>query len=150
LELASDSGCPKADYVLGIWDYFTQQMTVHQRPVDLSEVRRAVEIASKYNDVPAIKKWIDDQTTRLKFADGIGPVTREKALEMGGVLLNGVARSCPISVRAETRNTFEIELSVPGYAHREWLSVNKATGKFRYSRYWPQGAAEPQWFDPNC
>lgn len=77
----------------------------------------------------------------------MGLTDEAKALEMGELLLNGISRHCPITIRLETPTHYEVELSVANGAHREWLSIEKRTGRFRYSRYWPNGSAEPMWFD---
>jgi hypothetical protein len=148
LELAADAECPRADDIIGIWDEFARNSIVHQRPYDIAQVRQALEVAPRFSNAAPVRRWIEDQSARLALVDGIGPVGREKALRMGNTLLNGIARASAISVTVEDPDFFDIELSVPGYAHREWLRICKATGRFRYSRHWPKGATEPHWFEP--
>jgi hypothetical protein len=148
LDLAADPSCPKSDYILGIWDDFTRHHTVHQDPSDLEEAGHALSLAEKYKDHSGIKHWIADQTARLRCVSGMGVTDRATALWMGNLLLNGKARSCPIDVLRESESAFLVQLSVPHGTHKEWLLIERATGKFRYSRYWPAGANEPSWFDP--
>ncbi len=38
LSLVADLNCPKAKYILDIWDDFTRNSTVHQVPADLGHV----------------------------------------------------------------------------------------------------------------
>lgn len=149
LDLAADPSCPKAEYVLDIWDYFTRHHTVHQVPSDLRAARHALVLAEKYNSHSGVKRWIADQTERLKYVDGVGITDRAKALSIGDTMLNGASRSCPIEIIRESDTTFLIQMTVPHSTHKEWLMVDKLTGKFRYSRLWRDVEPEPRWFDPS-
>ncbi len=148
IQLIADPSCPRADEILHIWDEFTRHNTVHQRPADIDAAQKAVRYAATFVGHAGLEKWVSDQTTRLRYVRGIGAVSTAEALRMGDVLLNGATRSCIISIRDETPRTLEVEMAVPHGKHREWLSIDKATGNFRYSRHWPEGASEPSWFDP--
>jgi hypothetical protein len=150
IQLIADPSCPKSSEILNIWEDFTRHTTVHQKPSDIDAAEKAVRYASNYTGHAGLEGWVSNQRARLKYVEGVGPVGRNEALAMGDALLNGANRSCIISVRAETARTIEIEMSVPLHgSHREWLSIDKLTGKFRYSRHWPEGASEPVWFDKN-
>lgn len=149
LGLASDPTCPKADYILSIWDDFTRHMTVHQVPSDLEAARHALSLAERYQHHIGIANWIADQTARLDHVSGTGPIDRAVALQIGELMLNGRARSRSISVHRENETAFLIQLTVPHGTHKEWLLIDRATGTLRYSRYWPANSAEPTWFDPN-
>ncbi len=148
LELAADPSCPKAEYILSIWEEFTRHHAVHQVPSDLEAARHALAVAEEYGHHPGVSRWIADQTQRLKFVDGAGPTDEATALAMADTLLNGAARSCPITVLRESCTAFLVQLSVPHGSHKEWLLIDKRTGKFRYSRYWPSGSTAPEWFEP--
>ncbi len=148
LAAIADPACPKAGYIMGVWDDFTRSCTIHKRPADIAAVRDALQKAQGFRGDPWIARWIADQERRLSFVEGVGPVRAEDALQMAEILLNGMSGYRPIAIRCETATTYELELSVPGGLHREWLSVDKSSGRFRYSRYWPEGRAEPMWFDP--
>lgn len=147
LELAADPGCPKADYILNIWDDFTRHMTVHQIPSDLDAARHSLALAVRYADHDGVRRWGADQSARLQYVDGIGFTDRPTALFMADALLNGASRSCQIEILRESETTFIAQLSVPHGNHKEWLLIDKMTGRFRYSRYWPDGAVEPRWFE---
>lgn len=147
--LAADPNCPKAEYILDIWDRFTQHNIVHQVSSDLKAAQHCLFLAEKYKKNSGIKRWIADQTARLRCVSGMGITDRAAALSMGNILLNGRARSCPINVFRESKNAFLVQLSVPHGTHKEWLLIDRATGRFRYSRYWPAGTNEPEWFEPS-
>lgn len=148
LDLAAEPRCPKAEYILDIWDDFTRHHTAHQVPSDLEAARHSLLLAEKYREHCGVRRWIADQTARLRCVAGIGVTDRATALWVGNLLLNGRSRSCPIDVLRESETAFLVQLSVPQGTHKEWLSIERATGLFRYSRYWPAGAPEPTWFDP--
>lgn len=149
LDLAADPSCPRASYILGIWHHFTRHLTVHQVSSDLEAVRHALAVAEKYSGHSGINIWIAAQNQRLKYVDGVGMTDRATALSIGDSMLNGACRSCPIEILRESDTTFLVQLSVPHGSHKEWLLVDKSTGKFRYSRYWSDGELEPNWFDPS-
>lgn len=149
LELAADPNCPKADYILSIWDHFTRHHTVHQVPSDLKAARHSLSLAEKYRSHSGVKRWIDDQTARLRCVEGIGPVDGPTALSIGEILLNGASRRCPISILRENDTDFLVQLSVPHGTHKEWLLINKTTGQLRFSRWWRAGEPEPRWFNPS-
>jgi hypothetical protein len=149
LDLAADPSCPKAEYILDIWDYFTRHHTVHQVSTDLEAARRSLALAEKYPDCSGIVQWIADQTARLDCVAGLGSMDEAKALWMGDLLLNGRSRSCPISIARKTDSDFLVQLSVPNGKHKEWLLIDRETGRFHFSRYWPAGAEWPMWFDPS-
>ena len=149
LELAANPNCPKAEYILNIWDDFTRHHTVHQERSDLDAVRHALSFAQRYSSHRGIQRWIADQETRLRYVDGVGAVDRATSLSMANALLNGIGRSCKIDILRETDTHFLMELSVPHGSHKEWLLIDKLTGMFRYSRWWPNGTVEPEWFDPD-
>ena len=58
-------------------------------------------------------------------------------------------RACQIDVLRESDAHFLMQQSFPNPSYKEWLLIDKQTGEFRYSRYWPEGASEPKWFDPH-
>lgn len=149
LNLAADPDCPKAEYVLDIWEDFTRHSTAHQVPSDIEAAHKALRLAEPHKDHGGIARWIADQSNRLRCVGGIGEVDRETALWMGDTLLNGRVRSCPIDIVSETTAQFLVQLSVPHGSHKEWILIDRATGKFRYSRYWSTGASGPNWFDPS-
>lgn len=149
LELAADPACPKADYILDIWNYFTRHSLVHQVPSDLVAARHALSLAEKYNSHSGIRRWIAEQTARLRYVEGVGCVDRATALTMADTLLNGGDRKCLIVILRESDTHFLMQQSFPNPNYKEWLLIDKQTGEFRYSRYWPEGATEPSWFDPN-
>ena len=144
LELAADPHCPKADYILDILDYFSASSIAYQGSEDIDAATRAVAIA-RVSPVQKIRDWAERQDNRLQLARGAGPVDRDQAVKMGHDVLNSGGRNCPIAIREETADTFLVELSVPGGAHREWLLVDKKTGRFRYSRHWRPGDDQPAW-----
>lgn len=148
LDLAADPSCPKAEYLLEIWDDFTRNSTVHQVPSDLEAARQALSLAEAYKHHSGIARWIADQRERLKCVSRTGPTDRATALWMADMMLNGLARSCPIDIILETAADFLVQMSFPNPSYKEWLLISKATGGLRYSRYWPEVAAEPSWFDP--
>lgn len=147
LELAGDPNCPKAADILLIWDDFTKNRTVHQVPSDLEAVRQSLPIAERHSGHDGIKRWLADQKARLRYVDGVEIADRAAALSMANALLNGISRCCPIEVLRESDAAFLLQLSVPHGSHKEWLLVDRMTGRFRYSRYRPNGATEPLWFD---
>lgn len=144
LDLAADPSCPKATYILNIWDYFTRRRTVYQDSSDLEAVRHALVLAEKYSGHNGVKKWIAAQNQRLKYVDGVGTTDRATALSIGDTMLNGLSRSCTIEILRESDTAFLVQLSVPEGAHKEWLFVDKRTGKFRYCRYWSDVEREPR------
>ncbi|WBQ17860.1 hypothetical protein [Sphingobium yanoikuyae] len=149
LDLAADPNCPKADYILDIWDDFTRNQTLHQVSSDLKEARHALVLAEQYNGHSGLARWIADQTARLNCVEGVGIADRAKALSIGDTVLNGAGRSCPLEVLSESDTAILIQMSSPHSAHKEWLSVEKQTGKFQYSRLWRDGEPEPRWFAPS-
>jgi hypothetical protein len=149
LELAADKSCPKANYIIDIWDYFCRHTTIHQIPADIEAAYIALKVAEKYCHHIKIKQWIVDQTLRMEYIKGKGPVDKNSAMMMSENLLNGASRSCPIAMLRETDANYLTQLSVPNGSHKEWLLINKLTGQFRYSRHWPEWpkkSNEPQWF----
>lgn len=149
LDLAADPSCPKAEYILDIWEDFTRNHTVHQLPSDLMAARHALVLAEKYGTHSGVKRWIADQAQRLSYVDGVGITDRVKALAIGDSLLNGASRSCRIEILRESNTAFLVQMSAPHGTHKEWLLVDKLTGKFRYSRLWRDVEPEPRWFDPS-
>lgn len=147
LELAARPKCPKADYILSIWNHFTRHITIHQVPLDLDAAAKALEKTEAYSSHPGIRKWIIEQSRRLSFIAGEGATDEAKALTMAENLLNGADRQCPLRIIRESGSDYLVELSVPHGSHKEWLLIDKHSGKFRYSRVWLRGESAPRWFE---
>lgn len=143
LDLAADTSCPRAAYILNIWEDFTRHLTVYQGSSDLEAVRHALVVAEKYSGHSGVKKWIDAQNQRLRYVDGVGITDRATALLIGDTMLNGLSRFCAIDILRESDTDFLVQLSVPHSGHKEWLFVDKRTGKLRYCRSWSDVERDP-------
>jgi len=101
----------------------------------LTAINEAIEL-TKGARTHDLKDWAVLLKRRLRYRKGIGPVDRATALKMGDDLLNGICRRADISISSETEKAWEVQFSVPpDHRHKEWLTINKETGKFVF-RHW--------------
>jgi hypothetical protein len=134
IPLVDDPACPKAEYILSCLDHYLMFLVLRGPEPRLAEVREAAVLANRAERAD-LRAWASLQERRLRYRAGIGPISRDQALTMGQELLNGICRKCRIRIVAETAELWEVELSVPPFHdHREWLSINKMTGRFVFSR----------------
>ncbi|WP_420471440.1 hypothetical protein [Brevundimonas sp. FT23042] len=134
LELADDTSCPKANYILSILDFYLMFIILRAQEHQCEIVDQAAILASEARQ-KNIREWGELQKRRLLYRRGTGRVTKSQALLMGHELLNGASRDSDITLLDETVSTWEVELSVPPFhRHKERLSINKATGTFRFWR----------------
>lgn len=132
LPCADDPECPKADYILGCIDFYLMFEVLWGK--DLAPLREAIEFAQTA-ERSELWKWADLQKRRIAYRVGTGPVSREEALLMGQDLLNGLSRECDISIVGDDRRKWKVELSVPPFhRHKEWLAIDKTTGRFEFWR----------------
>ena len=132
-ELASDTACPKASYILRTLDFFLMFLVLRGNEDHLKQVGLAIALANESPN-PDVRDWAALQERRLAYREGIGPVTKAQALAMGEELLNGISREAEISLIGETQDAWTVQLSVqPMHRHREYLAIDKCSGKFRFS-----------------
>lgn len=135
IPLASDPHCPKAAYILSIMDFYTMFETLRRdAPTAIDVLESAIKLARQSND-EKVKAWAALLERRILYKKGIGTVDKPLALEMGQDLLNGICRDCDISIIKESTETWTVRLSVPPHhLHQEFLSIDKRTGLFVFSR----------------
>lgn len=135
IALASDPHCPKAAYILSIMDFYTMFETLwRDKPTAIDVLESAIKLAKPSSDVK-IRTWAELLERRVVYKEGIGAVDKTLALQMGQDLLNGICRTCDISIIEESTESWTVRLSVPPYhLHREFLHIDKKTGLFRFSR----------------
>jgi hypothetical protein len=134
IELADDPSCPKAEYILSSLDFYLMFLVLRGNESHVAVVSDAARLAAARKTQEVIQ-WGHLQERRLRYREGIGPVSKDLALLMGQELLNGICRQASISIVGESESTWEVELSVPpSHRHKERLSVSKASGRFRFSR----------------
>lgn len=133
IELASDPACPKASYILSCLDFYLVFLVLRGTEAHLSIVRAGARLAA-IRMTPELVEWASLQERRLKYREGVGPISKERALLMGQELLNGICRAASISIVDETASNWEVELSVQLFhRHKERLSISKALGRFKYA-----------------
>lgn len=135
IPLASDPQCPKASYILSIMDFYTMFATLlKDTPVAVAILEKAIKLAKPSPD-KNVKAWAELLERRITYKKGIGSVDRTLALRMGHDLLNGICRESEISIVKESLETWTVRLSVPPYHHhKEFLTINKKTGLFTFTR----------------
>lgn len=134
IPLADEPSCPKADYILGALDFYLMFLVLRGAEAELVAVREAIELATQAIR-PELHNWAALQERRLRYRDGIGAVSRQQALTMGAELLNNISRDAEVSIIGESHTTWILQLSVqPWHRHREWLTIDKASGRFVFSR----------------
>jgi hypothetical protein len=134
IPLADDPSCPKASYILACLDFYLMFLVLRGNDKHLDEVREGAALAELARH-ESLHRWAALQRRRLQYRAGIGPVNREQALVMGEELLNGICRLAQISVIEESASSWTVQLSVPPiHRHKEKLVIDKATGRFVFSR----------------
>ena len=134
IPLADDPTCPKSDYILSCLDFHLMFIVLRGNETHLTELPEAIRLADASTQAK-LHEWASLLRRRLAYRQGIGPVDREKALEMGRELLNGICRQSEISIVSESADTWTVQLSVPPlHRHKEFLRINKQSGNFVFSR----------------
>ena len=134
IPLADEPLCPKADYILSCLDFYLMFLALGDQDWQLEVINDAIAIAETTKRTE-LADWVALLKRRLAYRAGIGPVNRAIALTMGQDLLNGICRQSDITLSSETEATFEVQLSVPPFhRHKEWLTIDKATGQFSFRR----------------
>lgn len=134
IELADDPSCPKAGYILSCLDFYLMFLVLRGNESHAAVVKDGARMAASAKTQELVS-WGQLQERRLKYQEGIGPVSKDDALLMGQELLNGICRQASISVVSETESAWEVELSVPSFhRHKERLLISKASGRFKFFR----------------
>ena len=129
---AEDPECPKGDYIISIIDFYLMFEILKGDDSSISIVEEALEFCKKSNEkkIQDLKMVLEQ---RKIYKKGIGNVDKCTALEMGKNLLNGICRSCDISIADESKEEWVVELSVPPlHRHKERIYINRSTGKFKF------------------
>jgi hypothetical protein len=134
LELADDTSCPRSSEILSTLDFYLMFLVLRGSEDHVRIVEKSVELAGPAKTMPVVE-WRRLQERRLRYRVGVGPLGEEEALAAARDLLIGLSRVADLQVVDENPKTWEVELSVPpSHRHRERLSFDKITGKFRFSR----------------
>lgn len=134
LPMADDPSCPKAGYILCCVDFFLMFVVLRGSDAELKIVDQTILLTESSNRQQVID-WGQLQKRRLAYRRTPSPVDRAGALKMGQDLLNGICRESEISLSKESAISWEVQLSVPPFhRHREWLTIDKATGAFTFRR----------------
>ena len=134
LGFADDPGCPKSAEILSTLDFYLMFLVLRGVDSHLKIVEKAVQLTGQVK-TPQVIEWRELQARRLRYREGIGPVGRELALAIAQDLLNGISRAADLAFVDDNPRTWEIQLSVaPSHRHKERLSIDKASGQFRFSR----------------
>ncbi len=132
--LADDPSCPKDGYILSCLDHYLKFIVLCGLEAELEVVRKAIKLACCAT-TPILHNWANLQQRRLRYREGLGPVSKEQALIMGEDLLNGIYPTAEISLIGESHESWKIQLSTPPpLEYKERLTINKATGHFVFSR----------------
>lgn len=134
LEFADDPDCPKSSEILSTLDFYLMFLVLRGAASYLKIVEKAVALV-EHAKTSSVMEWRQLQERRLLYREGVGPLVREQAMAVALDLLIGTARVAELTFVDENPQTWEIQLSVPPFhRHRERLSIDKATGQFRFSR----------------
>jgi len=130
-QAANDPECPKGDYALLIMDFYLMFQVLKGDESSISIVEEAISFCEK-SSLEKIQEWQSLLEDKVRFIRGVGIVDKTTALAMGRNLLNGISRSCDISIE-ESDDSWIVELSVPPiHRHKERIFINKDTGKFNF------------------
>ena len=142
IPFADDVDCPKANYILSSLDFYLMFVVLQGVSTQVEAVYDAISL-SKNPRTQELAAWAALQQSRLSYLNGIGETNRAMALRMGGDLLNGICRKGEISISFENNTTWEVQLSVPPfYRHKEWLNIDKSSGKFKFNRFASEFASD--------
>jgi len=131
-QAAEDPECPKGDYALSIMDFYLMFQILKGDDSSISIVEEAIAFCEKSKD-RKIQEWKTVLENKVRYKKGVGEVDKATALEMGKNLLNGICRSCDISIVDETHDEWVLELSVPPFhRHKERIYIERTTGKFKF------------------
>lgn len=144
IPFADDINCPKADYILSSLDFYLMFEVLQASSSQVDAVQDAISLC-KHPQRQELSAWAALQKRRLSYIEGVGKTDRTMALKMGDDLLNGICRKCEISISFENDTTWEVQLSVPPFhRHKEWLNINKSSGKFKFNRHQSDFGSDPR------
>ncbi|MBN8606610.1 MAG: hypothetical protein J0L81_06815 [Caulobacterales bacterium] len=135
LPLVDDPQCPKGGYILQCLDYHHANLIRRGADYDVAETRTAAVEAAQYKH-DALQEWARRLERLLAFRDGIGPVDIQQALVIGREVLLDMSRQFfdDVEVKEQSQTSFVVELAGATSTYWERLHIDKATGRFLFSR----------------